>query len=534
MAAATDPGLHRKLVWLNLFRVIAVTVLLGGTAVVTYELWAEGKEPTLAPLYGVVIATYAASMALSFALRLRVRPSAVAWAQVGVDVGLAAALVAVTGRAESVFVFMFLLAVVNAAIVLFRRGAVVAAALGLAGYLLVTLALPGSHLLRIPTVFVHGSAFFLVAALASYLAEQLRATGERLAERESDLAAITGLHESIVQSMTSGLVTLDGRGTVTYLNPAGEHMAGVTLAAARGRPAAGFIPAFEQTTGRGEVEHVTPRGERLLLGYSTFPLVGADAAPLGTAIIFQDLTRLRAMEEAVRRSARLADLGGVAAGLAHELRNPLASISGAVELLRSGAPVAEDDRRLMDIVLKEADRLNELVTGFLQFARPAPPKRTRVDLASVLDETLSVFTHDPAAARLRLERDLHAASVDCDAGQMRQVLWNLLLNSAQALTDVRRGDGRSGRILVGCAPSSNGGATFSVEDDGPGIAPAERERVFLPFHTTKERGTGLGLATVHRIVDAHGGQVIVSSARWGGACFTVCLPGGAPAAAERG
>jgi two-component system sensor histidine kinase PilS (NtrC family) len=511
-ASASDPGLHRKLVWLNLFRVVTVTVLLGGTAIVSWQTRGEAEQ-TLAPLYAVVIVTYAFSIAFSVALRLRVALVPVAYGQLALDVAVAAAVVSVTGGIESVFLFMFSLAVVNGAILLYRSGAVAAVALAIPGYL-VSIWLFGPRVpAQAPTVFAHGAAFVLTAVLASYLAEQLRTTGERL-------AALTGLHESIVRSMTGGLATLDPGGRVTFLNPAGEAMAGLALVEVRGRPASAVLPPFEAGTGRGEVAHVNARGERVLLGYSSFPLVGRDDRPLGTAIIFQDLTRLRAMEEAVQRSARLADLGRVAAGLAHELRNPLASISGSVELLCAQAAPDAEDRRLMEIVLSETSRLDRLVTEFLHFARPPPLRRVSVDLSGVLGETLEVFSHDPAAAGLSLERDLRPAPADCDPFQVRQVAWNLLLNAAQV---PRHHAG--GRIRVSCGPLPEGGASFTVEDDGAGISPADLERIFLPFHSTKERGSGLGLATVHRIVDTHGGQIAVDTALGQGARFTVRLPG---------
>jgi two-component system sensor histidine kinase PilS (NtrC family) len=517
MATPTaDPGLHRKLVWLNVFRLATVTVLLGGTAVMSWQLRRQhGDVGVLAPLYLVVIGTYALTIAFALALRRRVAMGLVAYGQIAVDVAIAAVVGSMTGGADSVFLFMFSLAVVNGAILLYRRGALIACLLAIAGYLAMVQG-ADAPAPRALTIFVHCTAFVLTGVLASYLAEQLRTTGERL-------EAITGLHESIVQSMTSGLATLDPAGRVTFLNPTGEAMAGLTLAEIRGRPAATVFPAFRAATGRGEVEHVNGAGPRMLRGYSSVPLAGPRGAPLGTAIIFQDLTRLRAMEEAVARSERLADLGMVAAGLAHELRNPLAAISGSVELLRAQAAPDGEDHRLMDIVLKEAARLDRLVTEFLHFARPPPVVREPVDLAALLAETLDVFAHDPSAAGIAVARDLRAAAVSADPAQLRQVAWNLLLNAAQALRE--RGEG--GHIRVTSRTLSDDSAAFAVEDDGPGIPPADLERIFLPFHTSKARGSGLGLANVHRVVDAHGGRITVESTPGSGARFTVWLPAAA-------
>lgn len=521
-----SPSLERKLSWVTFVRLLTVSVLLGGTAVVAGR---EGPDsvPRLAPLFVLAGGVYAATAVFAFALRARRDSVRIAYAQIVVDAAMATVVVALTGRAESLFLFMYSLAVVNGAILLFRRGASFAGVLSIAGYVLVNARALGAPPVAPATLFTHSAAFAAIALLAGYLAEQLRATGEqlrvtgeRLERRESDLAALATLHGTVVQSMTAGLVTLDAARRVTFLNAAGEQLAGVRFDQARGRSADEVLPAFDPGGGRGEVEHARAGGERILLGYTAFPLVSPDGGVGGSAVIFQDLTRLREMEEAVQRSARLADLGRVAAGLAHELRNPLASMCGSVELLREHAAGAPEDRRLMEIVLREAGRLDELVTQFLAFARPAPPRCAATDVAAVLDETLRVFRNDPQASAVRVEADLAPAVAECDPDQIRQVVWNLLSNAAQALGGAARPEPH---IRVSCA-SGPAGVRIEVEDDGPGIAPADLEKIFLPFFTTKSRGTGLGLATVHRIVDAHRGSIRVASAPGAGCRFTVDLP----------
>jgi two-component system sensor histidine kinase PilS (NtrC family) len=352
---------------------------------------------------------------------------------------------------------------------------------------------------------------------------QLQRTGERLQARETDLAALAALHESIVQSVASGLLTTDGAGRVTFLNHAGEQMMALSLAAIRGEPSARWFGAFTPGESRGETELENARGERLRVGYTASPLVGRAGEPLGATVIFQDLTRLRAMEAAMQRSERLADLGRVAAGLAHELRNPLASMSGCIELLRASA-TSEEDSRLMGIVLREAGRLDQLVTRFLQFSRPAPLRREDVDLAQLAAETLEVFAQDRAAARVEIVRELAPAPAWCDPDQLRQVLWNLLLNAAQAIAGHAAGEGRGGRVRIASSVGPVGEALLVVEDDGPGIAPQDATQLFTPFFTTKEKGTGLGLATVQRIADAHGGSVTIDSSPGHGARVTLRLP----------
>lgn len=513
--ALRDPGLYRKLVWLTLFRVVTITVLLGGTAVVS---WRGGTDELRAngPLFTLVLLGYLASLGFAVVLRSRVGVVPTAYGQIALDVTFIAGLVSRTGRSDSVFVFLFSLASVSGAVLLFRRGALVATALSILAYLLVAL---GGGPAPLATIFVHTGAFVATAVLAAYLAEQLRDTGERLAASESDLANITALHEAIVQSMTGGLLTLDPQGRVTFLNRAGELMIGVTLEQVRGHLARDEFPMFREHVSRDELDLTNARGERLRLGYSSFPLADRGGALLGTAVIFQDLTQLHAMQAAVESAQRLADLGRLAAGLAHELRNPLASLSASIELLRE--PGGPEERRIIDIALRETERLNGLVTDFLRFARPPPVRREPADLAAILAETLDAFGRDPAAAAVRLERDLRPAEVSCDADQVRQVVWNLLLNATQAVAEHG-----GGCVRLTCAPLDGGGARLEVEDDGPGISAEERARIFLPFHSTKPGGTGLGLATVLRIVSAHQGRVSVESKPGEGARFSVVLPAG--------
>jgi len=516
-AAEPDDGALRRQIWLTLFRLVLVTVLLGGTAFWQWSAGlARGESAVVGPLYTVVLVTYAASLALAVAFRLGWPPLLTGLAQVVLDVGLAAGVVALTGYADSVFVFLFVIAIVNASLVLFRRGAILAAVLSVLVYVPLALFLAPSPPPP-PTMFVHGGALLATAALAAYLSEQLRRTGERLAAREVDLAEITALHEAIVQSVQSGLVTLDREGRVTFLNRAGEHLTGYRREEVLGRAPA-WLPPLTGGGERAEMDLENGRGERLRLGYAAFPLRTEAGAELGRAVIFQDLTQMRAMEERVQRSERLADLGRVAAGLAHELRNPLASMSGSLELLRDGA-VRPEERRLMEIVLREATRLDQLVARFLEYSRPAPPRRAAVDLLRVAQETLEVFSHDPASARTRVVTELAAVRASCDPDQIRQVLWNLLVNACQASP--------TAAVTVRCGPVPGGGAFLEVEDDGPGIAADDLSQIFTPFFTTKPSGTGLGLATVQRLVDAHGGSVSVRSEPGRGACFTVRLPAGA-------
>jgi two-component system sensor histidine kinase PilS (NtrC family) len=512
----------RKLAWVILFRLVLDTVLLGGTA--AWQARAGGAMAPLAgALYVIVLATFAASLGFAGWLSSGRWLRGLAWAQITLDVVVATAVVAITGWTDSVFVFMYSLAIVEGALLLFRVGAAGALLLSLTAYVPMVLFLaPGRP--AVLTLFAHGGALLASAALATYLADQLRRTGEKLEASQSDLAAVTALQEAIVQSVASGLLTLDVDDRITFLNRAGEQITGLSADEVRGQPALRWFSSLHQQTGRDETDFHNARGDRLRLGYTHFPLRDRDGAAIGRAVIFQDLSGLRAMEERVQRSERLADIGRVAAGLAHELRNPVAAMSGSIEILRGSLDLAPEEARLMDIVTREATRLNGLVTRFLEYARPSVPRRAAADLARLAADTLEVFANDPAAASIRVERDLAPAACRCDPDLMRQVLWNLLANAAHAAGSSHPESGGKGRVSVRTGVDPDGWARLEVEDDGAGIPPQDLPRLFTPFFTTKERGSGLGLATVQRLVDAHHGTVAAATGSAGGARFVVRLP----------
>ena len=511
-----NESLFGRLVWLTLFRLALVTVILGGAVFFGWREELEGRA-TRSPLYLIIVATYVGALAVTLLLRRTGPLRGAAAAHLFFGAALAAGLSGLTGGPESVFLFMFLLAIVDGAVLLHRWGAALALGLSLAGY---GAAIWWSGALRwVPgaTLWVHLAAFAATALLSGWLSEQLRTTGERLAASQSDLADATALHEEIVQSVTSGLLTVDATGRITFLNRAGEQLTGLAAAAVRGQPVARLFPGFSDDARRGETGWVAPSGKARILGFTRFPLAGARGGARGEAVIFQDLTELRALEETVRRSERLADLGRVAAGLAHELRNPLASMSGCVELLQGAPGLGQEQERLLGIVLKEAARLDHLVGRFLAYSRPAAPQLASTDLAQVAGEVADALQQDPAVAGVALERDLQPATIACDPDQLRQVLWNLLLNAVQAL-------GPAGGTVRLATEAEAGGARLTVADDGPGIATDDLDHLFAPFFSRRPGGTGLGLATVHQIVEAHRGEVRVEPVAPHGARFVVRFP----------
>jgi len=529
--------LERQLTILMAARLALAVASLG----IALALEAVGGNITISEWQGFYIAVAVAFVATlvyrPFLGRIR-RPRVFAAVNIATDIGIVSTLVLFSGGKDSVFVFLYMVVAIYAAM-FFRRGAAIGwgAVAGLAyGAVLVAgqRGLPVSGEAASPTPVlltvwaVHSGALVLVAALTSFLAAELEQTGRALDERTGDLVRLLTLHQRTVESLRSGLLTTDERGRVTSFNPEAERITGETLARALHRDVEEILPEIRGVIddagglgdrGRARMPYRNMRGEQLFLGVGTYILRDAEGKPSGHVVIFQDVSDVVEMERELSRSERLAAVGELSASMAHEIRNPLAAISGSIEVMRAKqGDSSEESARLMDIVVREVDRLNDLIGDFLHFARPGPLAIGSVRLDEVIAEVTEMFeaVRPPGVELAVASEDGLAASADASA--LRQVLWNLVLNASQAMPD--GGMLRIDAHLVQGDPSQDtdhGGrreaedkamwVEVAVMDQGVGIPAEAAERVFDPFYTTRPGGTGLGLATVHRIVEDHGGLV---------------------------
>jgi len=509
-----------------------------------------GAENAEQGVYGTLAFAFLASAIYAARFRHVQRLGRFAAAQLATDIGTVTALVAFSGGVDSLFSFLYLPVAVYGAIVLGRRGAygvAAASAVAYGGGILVAPLLSGSlgptvvPETAFPLWCAHSGALLLVALLSSILLRELRLAAEKLKESHDRLRELRILHQRTVACLTSGLLTTDREGRITSFNPEAERITGRTAAQVLGcdldtvLPGSSRLVEQEATGRRLRLEVADESGGVRHLGIATSILTSLDGSRAGRVVIFQDVTAVVSMELALQRSARLADVGQLAADIAHEIRNPLAAISGSVEMLLGGAEGGGDEEvRLQGIVLREIERLDGLITDFLCYARPAPMKLQSVCVRELAEETLEVFSMAPLEGvelDMEIAPDLH---VEADPTQLRQVLWNLLQNAAQALGG--RGLIRVSARRVQDAPQGERGTRrrgnkeglaaveICVSDDGPGIEAAQLERIFDPFFTTKPTGTGLGLAMVHRIVEAHGGTLQVDSQPGSGSRFWIHLP----------
>jgi len=570
--SGVDAHTEQRLLWLMFARLVLALVSFG-IALGMDALGGSLPEEARRGLYWTVSAAFLATV-ISAALFSRVRsPGRFAAVQLATDVALVTALVHFSGGRESIFSFLYICVTVYGAMLSDRRGAFGAALLSALGYALVlgvgktgwvdygTRPDPAPVPMIAAVWAVHVGAMFLVGALASVLSGELHRAGEALDERTHALRRLRDLHQRTVESLMSGLLTTDPGMRVTSFNPEAERITGFGFGEALGEDVDAVIPGARELLGgadtgleaeprpssRARLPYRRRSGEELFLGMAGSILRDESGRPAGYVLIFQDVTRVVEMERELRRSERLAAVGEMGAKIAHEIRNPLAAISGSIEMLQGGLRAQGDGEsvRLMDIVLRETERLNALIDDFLGYARPQAPKLEVVALRPVLDELLQVFEAvRPGGVEVgcRVEGQPRAAA---DAGQLRQVLWNLCLNAVQAMPgggrlelavepceapqeapEARRHEGEGGD--PGPRAPGGRGVEICVRDTGPGMPPEVQERIFEPFFTTKREGTGLGLATVHRIVESHGGSLQVRS-RPGETTFRVRLP-----AAEEG
>lgn len=557
-----DPRLATKLKWLIVFRVVMVSCLLG--AMLVFDLQRPtfvGADESHVFITTVAIATYLASLVYVILLRLFRSAGALisqTLVQLFGDTLLAASLVVVTGGTDSVFTFFFSLTIVNASILLFWRGAMLVATASAVLFLLIALVeigvIPFPGLLvpdgpslsllgasdprggvsmvssRVYNLVINVVAFYGIALLASYLSEQLRKSDIQHRETRHDLEDLRALHHNIVTSIMSALVTTTRDGKISFFNPVAEQITGFRETQVLGSDINALFPDLRHILSnedkRGTLTTETTvqvlRGRTVYLQWFVSPLRDAEGSHVGQVLIFQDISRLKDMEAQVKRAEQLAGIGRLAAGIAHEIRNPLASISGSVQLLAQDSLDPDTRGRLMNIVLRETDHLNLWISDFLEFARPRRAEMLTVRLGQSLEELVEVFRNDPGTSGIdiQFEVDGTAAVIEGDAARLRQVFWNLLKNASQAMPD-------GGTIRVRIERALRGGVPYvhvMVMDTGVGIPQSDLERVFEPFYTTKERGTGLGLATSFRIIADHHGHIEVTSRVRQGTTFHVYLP----------
>ena len=541
--AEQNPNLGRRLWWLILGRLAVAILLLAisfwiGT-MTRQELW-----PRALPIL-IFVAGLTAAYALAHRF-IRTRVFQVRL-QIAIDVFLVTWLVWNSYVTQSPYTALYIVVIAIASLFLTPKEVVFTSVGCAAAYTTCALAaisgfgsLPTNVTLEpvwlsraIQSVGLFDVAFFVVGLLSARLAEHQSTSDVRLIAATQSLATLRALHERIVESIRSGVVTTDLQGRIYTFNAAAEEITGYKELDVRGQDASIFFGDMKEQTKvslnasdlretgpRFEADCLTKEGMRLRLGFSISPLFSETGETTGTVIAFQDLTHIRALEETSRRQDQLAAIGRMAASIAHEIRNPLAAMRGSIQMLRHEMKDDSSQSELMEIILRESDRLNRIITDFLNYARPRSGTHEPVEIGQLLKSTFTLLRFSPEISENQvIEEKFPDGSfiASADAEQLQQVFWNLARNALQAMPE-------GGTLRAELKRNSNDRLRITFSDTGRGMSPTQVEHLFEPFSSTTG-GTGLGLSIVYQIIREHGGTINVSSREGRGTTITLELPG---------
>jgi two-component system, NtrC family, sensor histidine kinase PilS len=538
------PNLERQLPWYIGLRLVVVTSMALPYAF--SQLTAETAEMggPVPPFYGRLFGiTCLLTLVYVGMLRfLRGRPELQAYIQFTADLLLITSLVFQFGT-SSPFSPFYLVIIIVASVLLGQRAAGLIATASFVLYALLQLGLATGWLaspsgptelgltLRLAySLFVHLVGFYGVAYLTSLLTRRVQVAEIQLETQREAIADLQVAHRDIIESVPSGLVTTDLEGHVTTLNRAGQLILGLEEPELVGRHLceSGLFSRdrwseLSERSGREgryrDEQRFDRDGARVDIGFSLSPLVDSDGRQRGYILIFQDLTRWRTLEEELRLKDRMAAVGELAAGLAHEIGNPLAAISGSVQLLSAASDRPAGDSKLLEILFKESQRLDRTIKGFLRFARPKDRATVRFDIVSLLAENVELLRNSRELSE-RHSIELLTGGDEVlllgDPDQISQIFWNLARNAFKAMPN-------GGKLIIRGEVAA-GSYTMSFEDEGRGMSESERARLFIPFQSSFATGTGIGLAIVYRIVQEHGGRIHVDSEPGRGTQVRVELP----------
>ncbi|MGB9716386.1 MAG: ATP-binding protein [Thermodesulfovibrionales bacterium] len=518
---------RKRLKALIAFRAAFVTLLLGSSFV--FKAGYERFQHPHAFSY-LIAALYVLTFIYSILIERIRQLFLFAYIQLILDVIFGITLIYITGGIESWFSFMLVLIVISSSIVLDKRAGYIIATLSSFLYgILINLQFHGLLPLNsgrtmevkdyLYNIFIHIVSFYLVAYLSGYLSSRLERTVKKLDEKDTDLRDLEFFNKEVIESLPSGLFTTDISGKVLTFNRAAEKIIGCDRHTVIGRRIDEVLPYFKFPFIPCRREEVLKaNGTRKVIGFQITPLKDINGNDTGFIGIFQDLTELKRYEAEAKRKEKLAAIGELSSNIAHEIRNPLASLKGSIEMLKDGTVPPDNRKRLMDIALKEMERLNRIITDFLTYSRPSPPEFQRFELHSILDETTELLENvEQNKGNISIIKKYNGRlEVNADPQKLRQVFWNLGINAIEAMPN-------GGELIVATKNTDNT-VKIIFQDTGPGIPKQDIERIFYPFFTTKESGTGLGLSIAYRIIEEHSGKINVESTPKKGTTFEIILP----------
>ena len=546
--------------------VLRIVFLTGFLLLVIAFERSSTQETPIVPLSAVLCAAYFLALASALFLRIGMNLLSVAWFQVLGDLCVVGGIIFTTGGVESPLSFLFLFVIVGSSVMLPKAACYLTASGASIIYgLLVdleyfsviqpiyffpksTVSYQGAYLFY--TIALNIASFFSVAYLSSILNNRVKLIKDELRDKNIDFKKLQEFHQNVVQNMVNGLMTTDLEGRVTSVNVACESITGFSMSECIGKHCYQLLPIDELTRiftykddrismpHHMEGECVRRDGENIMISMKLSYLLSQESDAKknleqqveGYICVFEDRTEIHRMEEKMKQSQQLAAVGKFSAGLAHEIRNPLASLSGSIQVLKETLEIDEQQQRLMNIVLKETERVNDIVSDFLSYSQPRKSKPTVIDLTQLLQDIVILMKnsneYDPSI-NIQLVAPPDHIIIQSEEAQIKQMIWNLCINGIQAMD-------KSGNLTVSVKKvekykhqnfeTKRRGVLIVVEDQGRGIPLEEQETIFDPFFTTREEGVGLGLPTVKQIVERFAGYIGVESEPGRGTCFVVFLP----------
>ena len=537
-----------------LARVVIVTFILGLATFIEVMRMEPLSAMSASVLFATILLTYIFSILFLFLLKYIQNITLNIYIQSICDVALVTAMVYATGGIRSIYSVFYPLIIIYSVLFLGRKGGLIIASTagifyGLFAdfefygviYPVFSTPIPDYQLNAgyvFTRIITHILSFYLIAFLASFVVEQERKTRTLLVEKQTAFDKLDLLHRSIIESVDTGILTVNLKGQIKSLNRAAAEITGLSFQKIENRS---FSDIFPECPPLGEQQHadgnrspartrfemafLTGAGRKLLLGGSVSPLRDPSGIRIGNIIIFQDLTEINEMKESLEKSRRLAFIGEMAAGLAHEIRNPLASISGSIQMLKGDLTRNDTNAKLMQIILRGKDQLESFLKDFLLMARPAPGVREGLDLRETIRDVIESLRcisdwHELLEVTILLADD--PLFIQANKTEIRQVIWNLILNAVQAMPEggILRVEAQS---LPGLRDGMAQKSGSAIRDAGSGVD--DLQRIFEPFYTTRDTGTGLGLAVVNRIIEAYRGRIHMQSEPGKGTVFTIWLPG---------
>jgi len=546
-----DEGKLRKLTFL---RLVVATLIIGAAIVV---LQFEAQANSIAVLYALLGVLYLITSSSYLCFRMGVPLKPLLWIQIYLDLLILTFIVHYSGGLSSYFTILYILPIIVGGAYFQVSGGVIAALSAISVYITYAVITSKGQTSNAGSIsyqyysvayfslllkgYLQMVLFLFTGVMSGYVSRLMESKREELISKEKELKRVQLDTNSIINNMSSGLIVTSIAGEVILINPAGRKILGIDDRDVEGVIIDDLIPHMNSLvkeiysaieTGRPirrhEVELRRSDGSILQIGVSISLLKGDSGEKRGAIALFQDLTEVNRMRERIRKADRMAAIGELSAAIAHEIRAPLASICGSIQMLSEELDVSDEQKELMELVIKESDRLDRIITEFLEYARLKSPELKPVDLSQCLNEVLLLLKHSSNISdriKISVDEKVSGLKLYADEEQIKEVFLNICLNACEAMKD--EGNLRievDTHLETGVDGEKEKYAVVSFVNDGPVIPENVLPHIFEPFYTTKETGTGLGLSIASRIVETHSGTIRVESSEKSGTTFSVYLP----------